>query len=277
VPRFDAQLLAFPSEELQWNNIGRLALGLGAAMHIAVYDYLGYYNVCHLGDEVRNPGRTIPRAVIGSVFIVASIYLVMNIAIIGVIPWQEVIQSQRIGADFMEHIYGRGVAEAFAWLIIWTAGASVFALTLGYSRIPYAAARAGDFFSVFAKLHPTGRYPIVSLLSVGGLTAVCCFFPLGIVIDVAVTARILIQFIGQIAALHILRKTRPEIPLPFRMKLYPLPSLIALVGWIYVLATSELRVLAFALGGTLLGVPAFIVWQMWSSSRTTTRDGLPRR
>ena len=252
---FNPQLIEFPPNAFQLNQ--KFAMGLGGAMLIAVYDYLGYYNICHLGDEVREPQRTIPRAVMGSVVIVALIYLTMNISIIGVVPWQEAIKSSNIAADFMERLYGRPWAVAFTGLILWTALACMFAITLGYSRIPYAAALNGDFFKPFAYVHATGRFPVVSLVVLGILTAAFCFLDLASVISAAVCVRIAVQFIGQILALHVVRVTRPDIVLPFRMWLYPLPSLIALCGWLYVLGTADRLVLLLSLTVVVSGVLAF--------------------
>jgi amino acid transporter len=257
IANFNPDLIAFPPNAFRLD--GRFAMGLGGAMLIAIYDYLGYYNVCHLGDEVREPARTIPRAVMGSVVIVALIYLTMNVSIIGVVPWQDAIQSKNIAADFMQRLYGRPWAVAFTVLILWTALACVFAITLGYSRIPYAAAKNGDFFRPFAYVHPTGRFPLVSLAVLGLLIAVFCFLDLGSIISAAVCVRIAVQFIGQIVALHVVRTTRPDIALPFRMWLYPLPSLVALVGWLFVLGTSDWRVLLLSVGVIVSGVIAFTV------------------
>jgi amino acid transporter len=173
---FNGSLLALPAESMVID--ARFAKGLGAAMLIAVYDYLGYFNVCHLGDEVIQPAKTIPRAILISVALVAGIYLTMNIAIIGVIPWREAMESKNIAAQFMERLYGRPVAVAFTALIVWTSLACMFAITLGYSRIPYAAARQGDFFRIFGTLHSRGRFPVVSLAALGGLTAAFCFLDL---------------------------------------------------------------------------------------------------
>ncbi len=234
--------------------------GLGAAMTFAIYNYFGYYNICHLGDEVRDPGRTIPRAVVSSVWIIGILYFLMTVAILGVIPWQEAAASQAVAADVVARVFGPIVANAFAWLVVWTALAGVFAIALGYSRIPFAAARNGDFFKVFGTLH-AGGFPVVSILCLGLLTAGACYFPLDIVIESAVAVRILVQFIGQIVGLHILRTTRPDVRLPFRMRLYPLPSLIALVGWLFVLFTQKTFVLEVALGVTAAGVPAFFIWR----------------
>jgi amino acid transporter len=251
----DWSKITFPENAFRLD--ATFASGLGAAMMIAIYDYLGYYNVCHLGDEVREPARTIPLAVMTSVVVVALIYMTMNLAIMGVVPWQDAMKSTNIAADFMETLYGRPWAVAFTWLILWTALASVFALTLGYSRIPYAAARQGDFFSVFGKIHATAKYPWVSLLTLGLLTAVFCFLDLGTVISAAVCVRIVVQFLGQIAALHIVRTTRPDIQLPFRMWLYPIPSVIAALGWIFVLVVADRFALLLSLGVVVSGVVVY--------------------
>lgn len=262
---FDASLLKMPEGAFRFD--WTFALGLGAAMRIAVYDYLGYYNICHLGDEVRDPGRTIPRAVIISVVLVAAIYLTMNISIIAVVPWQEAMKSANIAALFMERLFGRDIAVGFTWLIIWTSVACLFAITLGYSRIPYAAAKGGDFFRVFGYVHPTQHYPAVSLLALGALTAVFCFIPLDTLISAAVTVRILVQFVGQIVALHVLRTKQPHVPLPFRMWLYPIPSLVALVGWIFLWATSGWVLLLAGAGVVVSGCVVFAVWRAFAAKR----------
>lgn len=270
VTHFDRSLLVMPPNAFDLNPMW--FAGLGAAMQIAIYDYLGYYNVCHLGDEVRNPARTIPRAVILSIVAVVSIYLTMNVAIIGVVPWQEAMRSENIAATFMERLYGREIAVAFTAMIVWTAIASVFAGTLGYSRIPYAAARAGDFFSVFGRLHPTARYPWVSLLVLTLLTAAFCFVDLGNLISAAVTVRILVQFVGQIVALHLMRTAQPDRPLPFRMWLYPLPSIVALCGWLFVFATSGRAVLLSGVGVLVSGIAVFFIWQTLAGTSPRPAD-----
>lgn len=254
---FDARLLQMPPGAFRLN--GTFWFGLGAAMRIAVYDYMGYYNICHLGDEVRNPGRTIPRAVLLSVGLIAVLYLTMNISVIAVVPWQEAMHSENIAAQFMERVYGRNAAVVVSWLVVWTSAACLFAMTLGYSRIPFAAARAGDFFRVFGRVHPRQHYPAASLWAIGGLTAVFCFLPLDVLIDATVTVRILLQFVGQIVALHLLHHARPDVRLPFRMWLYPLPAGIALVGWLFLWGTSGWRLLAIGLGVILSGLVVYAV------------------
>jgi basic amino acid/polyamine antiporter, APA family len=219
--------------------------GLGAALLVAVYDYWGYYNVCFFGGEVKDPGRTIPRALLLSILFVAIIYIVMNISILGVIPWREFAGTANTPAQryvissFMERLYGTKAGVVVTVLIMWTAFASVFSLLLGYSRVPFAAARDGNYFRVFAKVHPRHRFPYVSLLVMGGIATVFCFFRLADVIAALVVIRILVQFLAQIVGVIVLRVRRPDLPRPFRMWLYPLPALIALSGFIYVLVSRK--------------------------------------
>jgi amino acid transporter len=241
-------------------------LGLGAGARIGIYDYLGYYDICYIGDEVREPGRVIPRSILISIVVVAVIYLGINLSIIGVVPWREFVpanahpESNFIVSIFMQKIYGSRVATVFTVMILWTAFASVFALLLGYSRIPYAAATSGYFFKAFGKLHPTKGFPYVSVLVLGALSSVSGFFSLGTVIDALIVMRILVQFIGQVFGVIALRRRAPEMERPYKMWLYPAPALIALVGWVFVFVTTDVRVILFGLGSLALGLVAFLVW-----------------
>jgi len=247
-------------------------VGLGASTRIGIYDYLGYYNICYIGDEVRDPGRVIPRAILISVLAVALIYAGINLSLIGVVSWRDFVpasahpQADFIVSVFMERLYGAHVATAFTAMVLWTAFGSVFALLLGYSRIPYAAALDGTFFRVFARVHPQKHFPHVSLVVIGLIALACSTFSLGIVIDALLTTRILVQFVGQIVAVMRLRRIRPDLPRPFRMWLYPVPALVALVGWIFVLGTSDPIVILFGLGTLALGVAVFVAWS-WQTGR----------
>lgn len=246
------------------------AMGIGSAMLIATYNFLGYYDICYVGGEVRNPERVIPRAIIFSVLGVALILAATNLSIIAVVPWREAMHSQFIAAQFMEKLYGTRAASVITALILWTAFASVFALLLGYSRIPYAAALEGHFFKPFARLHPSGAFPHVSLLVMGGLSIAASMLSLDEVISALLTTRILVQFIGQIFALQFLRKHRPEINRPFRMWLYPLPSVIAFIGWAYIFLTSGWRFVGWGLFTLVAGLAVYWIW-----SRVSPRGSQP--
>ena len=251
-------------------------IGLGAASRIGVYDYLGYYDVCYIGDEVRDPGRVIPRSILYSVAAVALIYIGINLSIIGVIPWREFVpadahpESNFIVSTLMERVHGSRVATIFTLLILWTTFGSVFALLLGYSRIPFAAAQSGYFFKAFGRLHPTKQFPYVSLIVLGAIAIVAGFFSLGTVIDAMIVTRILVQFMGQVFGLMLLRRRAPDMPRPYRMWLYPVPALVALLGWIFLFATTQPRVILFGVGMLALGGVAFLIW-----SRKTERWPFP--
>lgn len=254
--------------------------GMGAALLISAYDYWGYYNVCFLGDEVKEPGKNIPRAMLLSIAIVACLYLVMNISILGVVPWREVAEAGRANSKlyvvsvFMERAYGPWAARLVTGMVMWTAFASVFSLMLGYSRVPYAAALDGNYFRAFARVHPKHRFPYVSLLALGGVAALFCFLRLADVIAALVVIRILLQFLVQAVGVIVLRVKRPDLPRPFRMWLYPVPALMASAGFLFILFGrrnfgKELRLAVFIL---ILGLIVYLVrsWreQEWPFVRT---------
>ncbi len=233
--------------------------GLGAGTLIVMYNYLGYYQVCFLGAEVKEPARTIPYAVILSIFAVAAIDLLVSLSFIGVIPWREALQMPAIGSIFMERLYGRWAAGLLSIMIMATAFGSIYALTLGYSRIPYAAAQDGVFFRWLGALHPRHEFPHRSLLLVSLLCVGASFFSLSAVISALMTARIIVQFMGQVAAALIVRYRRPDIPRPFRMWFYPLPAVLSIVGYAYVFGASGLRFILYGLLTLGAGVMVYLV------------------
>lgn len=250
------QAFDFPPGAFHLN--GAFFIGLGAGMLISAYDYWGYYNVCFLGAEVRDPQRTIPRAVLGAIGIVAALYLLMNISVLGVLPWREMAQETDTHARMftmavlMERLYGHTAAGVVVVLIAVAALASVFALLLGYSRIPFAAARDGNFPAWFGALHRKHRIPQHSLLTLGGVTLLCCIFRLQEVITTLVVIRILFQFLLQGVAALLPRHRRERRVSGFRMPLYPLPVILALSGFVFILFSrpnfwKEMRTAGFIL------------------------------
>ena len=238
-------------------------VGLGAALITASYDYWGYYNVCFLGEEVKQPERNIPRALLLSIVFVAAMYLTMNGGILGVLPWREVLASKGaqsyIAAEFMQRVYGAHWAgAAVAVLVIWTGLASVFSLLTGYSRIPYAAARDGNFFRGLAHLHPRGQFPDRSVLLMGGLCLGFCLLQLKDLIAALVILRVTLQFLLQAVGVIVLRVRKPEMPRPFKMWLYPVPALLAIVGFVGVLADKR-QLFARALVFAAIGIGIYLL------------------
>lgn len=216
-------------------------LGLGAVSLIAVYDYGGYNNVCMLGGEIKRPQRTIPLAVLVSIPVVALLYMGLNISVLGVLPWQQAAQSKAVVADFMQVIYGRTGSVTAVLLILLASWGSALVVLLGYSRVPYAAAASGQFFRVFARLHPRGGFPTVSLLFTGAASALACALSLDDLIAALMVIQIMFQYMAQCLAIVLLRRRGRSDPNVFRMPLYPLPVLISVIGWLYIVCTSPGR------------------------------------
>jgi amino acid transporter len=233
---------------------------LGPAMMLAIYSYLGYYNVCYIGDEVRDPGRTIPRAILQSALIVVVLFVGLHLAMLGTVPWYEAKDVQNLPAAFMERIHGPWAATLITLCLIWSCSGSVFAGLLGYSRIPFGAARRGHFFSVFGTIHPKERIPHFSLFLVGGMMLCWSFFDLQTVINALIVTRILEQFVAQAIGVILLRYKEPDRPRPFRMWLYPLPCLLALIGWLYLYGSAGLLYIGLGAGTLAAGVVVFLIW-----------------
>ena len=233
--------------------------GLGQGTANVLYLFLGYYQVCYLGAEIKDPGRTIPRAVVYSVIGVTVIDVVISFGFIGVVPWREGMASESIGAAFMNRAYGQWAGKVLAGLIVVTAFASIYALLLGYSRVPYAAAQDGVFLRWFGELHPTKEFPHRALLLIGVGAIIASFLPLQEVILALMAARIVIQFNAQVLALWLIRRRRPDIQRPFRVWLYPLPPLISLAGYLYVFSTLGLWFILFGLLTLLLGAGVYLL------------------
>jgi amino acid transporter len=233
--------------------------GLGGATLIAMYDYGGYNNVCFFAGEVRQPDRVIPRSILWSILAVAALYLTMNVGIIGVLPWRDAIHSTSIVSDFIMRLYGLRWARVATVLILWTTLASLFAVLLGYSRVPYAAAVEGRFFAAFARLHPARNFPSFSVLFLGILSAAACLMTLDVVINALVVIQILVQFMAQILAVTLIRRNRPDIVRPYRMSLYPATSVIAFLGWLYILIASGLPYILAGFGLLLFGIMVYLL------------------
>jgi fructoselysine transporter len=238
------RVFAYPAGT--WNLSWLFMAGLGHASVQSVYSYLGYYNVCNLGGEMKNPARNIPRAIFISILGIAALYFAMQTSILSVVPWQEAEKATAVVSLFVERTFGAHWAALATALILVSAFGSIFAATLGYSRIPYAAALDGNFFPVFGRVHAKKRFPHVSLVALGATAfAFCLWLSLIDVIRAILAMRCLIQFVGQAVGLVILRRRWGRERMPFRMWLYPLPVIVAIAGWIGIfISTGRMPMLA---------------------------------
>jgi fructoselysine transporter len=229
-------------------------VGLGMASIKTIYSFLGYYNVCHLGSEIKNPEKNIPRSIFLSITGITVLYLLMQISILGAIPWREAAASPFLISTFFERIYGHAAAVTATVLILFIAMTSLFSATLGYSRVPYAAAQNGDYFKIFARVHPTKQFPHMSLLILCGVAFVfSLLFKLTEVITAIIVMRILVQFIGQAFGLMLLRMRKKELHFPYKMWLFPMPAIASMLLWAFVFVSSGWEYILFALSAIAAG------------------------
>ncbi|MBZ5558686.1 MAG: amino acid permease [Acidobacteriia bacterium] len=241
----------FPPEAFRFDR--DLLVKIGATSVLAMYSYGGYNQVCSIGEEIKTPERTVPRSILLSILAVALIYIVMSSAIVGLVPWREAAGTHTIASIFIERTFtdpatGHVAAIAMTALILFVAAASLYSLILGYSRVPFAAARDGDFFKLFARVHPTKHFPHVALLTIGAVSLPFCLFSLGQLVNWLMQVQILTIFVWQCAGVLLLHRFRRDLYQPFTMWLYPLPALVALVMWVYVYATGPTAGITFSIG-----------------------------
>jgi amino acid transporter len=258
------QAFTFPPHAFQIDRDWMLRLG--AASVLAMYSYGGYNQVCNIAEEIRNPTKTVPRSIVLAIFIVAILYILMSTVIIGMIPWQEAEKSRTVASVFIARTFsdpavGRVAGITMTGLILFVAAASLYAVILGYSRIPFAAARDGDFFKVFARVHPTKHFPHVSLITLGVISLPFCFFTLGQLVSWLIQVQILLRFIWQCIGVILLYQLRKDIEQPFRMWLYPLPALVSLALWLYIFFTGPMEGVVFSVAFLLASIVAFYAFE----------------
>ncbi|MEO8569526.1 MAG: amino acid permease, partial [Ginsengibacter sp.] len=233
---------------------------IGFASVKSVYSYLGYYNICHLGSEIKNPSKNIPRSMFISIAGIAILYMLMNISVVSVVPWWQAKDSEFLVSEFMQQLAGNNAAKIVTCLILWVAFASVFSATLGYSRIPYAAAADGEFFKVFAKLHPTKNFPHISLLFLGSIAFIfSMLFKLSDVISAILAMRIMIQFIGQAIGLLLLHRKKDGVEFPYKMPLFPVPIILAIAMWLFILISTGSKLMGYGILVITVGLVVYFI------------------
>ncbi|MBF9069613.1 APC family permease [Streptacidiphilus fuscans] len=274
--------LAFtwPAHAIQLTH-GSFWIGFASGLTIGIYDYLGYNTTAYMGAEIKNPGRALPRSIIYSIVAIMGIYLLLQIGVLGVVHWQDMLNpnnvaSQSVASAVMEKTFGKTAADVVTVLILIAAFASVFTGLLGGSRVPYDAARDRVFFKSFGKLHPKHNFPVLGLVTMGVITAAGFVLarhvgasathpPLGILITLLTTVMVIIQALAQIAAVTVLRRRQPNLARPYKMLLYPMPSVIAGIGWIVIYGYADkanpgVHPIEWSLAWVALGVVAYLIW-----------------
>jgi len=254
-------------------------LGLGVGMRIGIYDFSGYQDVCQMGDEVQRPRRNLPLACVGTCASVSVIYFAVYLAVLGYLPWdgpdgvvplaeEGGASSNYIMAVFCERMFSRGLAVAFALVVVVTIFGSCVALLMGYTMVLYAAASGGYFFNIFAHEHATKKgLADYALVTLGLFSACCCFIDLSELIEAMLVPRLVLQYIVQTVGLMRIRgKFKHDTEL-YRMPLYPLPCVVVILGFGFCFATTDnwflsgnAPLLDLVIMHTFCGGPAYLAW-----------------
>jgi amino acid transporter len=239
---------------------GTFWAGLGAGLIIAIYDYLGYNTTAYLGAEMRDPGRTIPRSIVVSILGIMSLYFLLQIGVLGAVPLDELKSATSVASTVLEQAWGSATAQTITVLIVVAAIGSVFAGLLGGSRVPFEAARDKVFLPVFGKLHPKLNLPTAGVLAMGVITIIGSLFTLTTIINAAVATLVIIQSLAQVAAIVVLRRRQPNLVRPYRQWLYPLPTIIAFIGWVYIYYSASWLSIGLSVGWIVVGAIAFLIY-----------------
>lgn len=250
----EPELLKAPEGAFSGGPVKVLGL-LAASTRFGVYDMTGYYDVCFMGDEVKNPKRTIPLSCISTAVVIGIFYLIVYVSTLGVLDWrtfQEIYSDDSDGVQvgimsvFYEKTTTEGFAKFFTIVVVLTIFGSVYSMMAGFQHVLYAGAKDGFFFDVFAKRHESKDIPHVALFTLAILSAAWCFFSLDTVIDAMTVLLVLVQFIGQSVGLLYYRYTTPkdEQPDGWRMPLFPLPCIIQIILFFFIFITSSNRVVS---------------------------------
>ncbi|PXX12106.1 APC family permease [Mycolicibacterium moriokaense] len=255
-----AQAFAFTPGAFSFGGHGTFWAGLGAGLIIAIYDYLGYNTTAYLGAEVRDPGRTIPRSIVFSILGIMGLYFLLQIGVLGAVPLDELKTATSVASTVLEQAWGSGTAQVITVLIVVAAIGSVFAGLLGGSRVPFEAARDKVFLPVFGELHPKLKLPTAGVLTMGVITMIGSLFTLTTIINAAVATLVIIQSLAQVAAIVVLRRRQPNLVRPYRQWLYPLPTIVALVGWVYIYISASWLSIGLSACWILVGTIAFLIY-----------------
>lgn len=268
-----AQVFTFPAHAFDVTRSG-FWIGFAGGLTIGVYDYLGYNTSAYLGAEIRRPGKTLPRSIVYAILSMMVVYLAMQVGILGVVNWHEMLDQnspafQSVASLVLERTLGSTPAKIVTVFILITAFTSVLAGLLAGSRVPYDAARDGVFFRSFSRLHPRHEFPTVGLLAMGVVTAagfvIGQLTSLSVLIQLLTVVTVLVQALAQIIALTVLRRRQPQLRRPYRMFLYPLPSIIAGLGWVIIYGYADenapgLHPIELSILWIVVGVGAFALW-----------------
>lgn len=242
---------------------------IATALIAIMWTYDGWADLSFIGGEVKNPGRTLPLALIVGTSGILLIYLLLNVAYVYLVPLPEMARSPLIAATAAARIplLGRAAGSAIAAVVMLSCFSTLNGSMMTGPRIFFAMADRGLFFQTIARVSPRFRSPSVAIWLATMLGVVYVLlndfqqladkFILGIWPFYALA----------VGAVFVLRRTRPDLPRPYRTWGYPLVPilfLLASVGMVLNALVTEPRDTGITFGIILAGIPGYLAWRTWS-------------
>jgi amino acid transporter len=246
--------------------------GLGVALIAILWAYDGWADLTFMAGEVRDPGRNLPRALLGGTVIVMVVYLLANLAYVRVLPMDVMARSTAVAADTASRLFGDLGKSVVAATVMVSCFGTLNASTMTGPRILFAMADDGLFFRPIAAVHPRWRTPWASI-------ALCALLGIGYV-SIQTFEQLADAFVLGIwpfyalgvGAVFILRRTRPEAPRPYRTWGYPVVPLVFLLASVALLGNAlaqQTRSTAIGFGLILVGIPVYYAWRALGGARPT--------
>ncbi|MEO7477515.1 MAG: amino acid permease, partial [Gemmatimonadales bacterium] len=240
--------------------------GFGLGVVTVLWAYNGWQDVTCLSGEVRDPARTLPRAIVGGTLAVVAIYLGANAAYLRVLPLDAIATSPLVAADVAVRLVGPLGSALVAALVCVSTFGSLNAVLMAIPRVFWAMANDGLFFRTVAAVHPRYRTPHMAIVVMAGLAVVYIVFRTFEQLIEAFILASLPFWALSVASVVVLRRTRPELPRTYRTPGYPLVPLLFVLAMIALVANSlhqHPQTTVAAIGAVLAGVPLYYGWRWW--------------
>jgi amino acid transporter len=238
--------------------------GFGLALVAALFAYDGWASFTAIAGEVREPGRTIPRALFGGLSILILVYLAVNVAYLFVLPLPVMAASPLVATDAMVRVLGTAGGSVVAALVIVSTFGALIAAAMADPRVFYAMAADRLFPRAIAAVHPRYRTPHAAIAFTGALAilyiSIRTFEQLAEAYIIGIWPFLALAIVG----VFILRRRRPDLNRPYRTFGYPLVPLVFLVASVGLIGNALVRhpgstLFSFAI--TLLGLPVYFLWK----------------
>jgi basic amino acid/polyamine antiporter, APA family len=234
--------------------------GVGFALVSALWAYNGFNDMVSISGEVRNPGYTLPRALLSGMAIVVFVYLSANAAYLYVLPFDQLRQSPMVAADVMQRVIGPIGSRAVAGMVMLSTFGAVVSVALVIPRVFFAMANAGLLFAPLGRVHPRFRTPHVAVMTHGTIAVFALWWRSFEQLTAAFVLGIWPFLALATVGVLILRRRDPDLPRPYLTPGYPVVPLTFVVATIWVVGSAMAAQPLTTLAGialTLIGVPIY--------------------